>query len=162
MARGGRDRLELVLRPLIAQFELPVVAPAPASVGGAGGRSSSGTSGGIPGGSAGYGAFVDAYLLPVVGNLVPALRRDTLWKQLNTAVLLLTRDRRPRVRLAGLRACGAVFARGGDEALVLLPESLPFLSELLHDEDRGVEVAAHALLDELERASGEDLQAFLA
>jgi hypothetical protein len=153
MARGGRERLELVLRPITSQFELPVANAAAA--GGAVGV-------GVPGGAAGYEAFVDAYLLPLVGNLVVALRRDTLWKQLNTAVLLLTRDRRPRVRLAALRASGAVFERGGDEALVLLPESLPFLSELLHDEDRGVEVAAHKLLEDLERSSGEDLQAFLS
>ena len=153
MARGGRERLEAVLRPLALQYELPVVAA---------GAASASNGGGVPGGAEGYAAFADAYLLPVVGNLVVALRRDTLWKGLNTALLHLTRDRRPRVRLAALRSVGTVFARGGDEALVLLPESLPFLSELIHDVDARVEVAAAALLRDLERASGEDLQSFLA
>jgi trimeric autotransporter adhesin len=204
---GGRERLGTVLRPLIAQLSLPLVAAAAASPSAAltsaaapaGGKrardgasaaaasaqpvvlyvpggaaepsvaaytpvsaSRSGGAGGVPGGRAGFDAFAAAYLLPIAGTLTTALRRDTLWKPLHNALLLATRDERARVRLAGVRAVGEVFRAGGDEALVLLPEALPFLAELQNDGDRAVEGACATLLHYLEEASGEDLQKYLA
>jgi trimeric autotransporter adhesin len=189
LARGGRDRLEGVLRTLTACFELPLAAtaeegeavaaapavstkkggkkataatPAPAAAPSAATPVGGLTSAGVPGGRPGYDAFVAAYLIPAVGAAVTATGRDALWKPVVNACLLLTRDARPRVRLAGLRAAGAAFAAGGDAALVLLPEALPFLGESVHDGDGAVEAAAQGLLGELETRSGEDLQQYLA
>ena len=48
------------------------------------------------------------------------------------------------------------------EALVLTPESLPYLSECMHDDDQAVEAACHGLMAFLETATGEDLQSYLA
>ena len=84
-----------------------------------------------------------------------------MWKPLNTAILMHTRDVRPRVRAAALRAATALFDEGGAEALALMPETLPFLSEAQHDEDADVEAAVRALLALLEERSGEDLQEYL-
>jgi U3 small nucleolar RNA-associated protein 10 len=62
-----------------------------------------------------------------------------LWKPINAAVCLLSRDARPRVRLAAVLALREIFARGRDDALVLIPETLPFLSELAQDDDQDVD-----------------------
>lgn len=202
----GRARLEMVMRPLLAQIELPLAltfvqptaariaaAAAAAKVGTKRGREqepssrgaappavtttflhgdassasssswfSSVACGGIPCGHAGYTGFSSTYLQPLVAALTSALRADTAWKPLTTALLLLTRSDKPRVRLTSLLCVSEVFARGGEDALVLLPEVLPFLSELLQDSDhQGVAAEASSLLARLEQASGEDLQSYL-
>lgn len=184
-AKSGKARLDALLAPLVRQFELPLAAADGAGAAGGAGAlppppakrakaaaaaaaTAAAAAGapaaalGVPGGRAGYRAFVAAYLVPTVGALVTATRRDTLWKPINAALLLATRDRASRVRLAALHAVTELYDRGGDEALVLLPETLPFLSELQHDDDTEVEAATHRLLRELERRSGEDLQHYLA
>ena len=179
-SRGGtvaRERLDAVLRPLTAQLALPLlVAQSPGSVsgeatGGDGRRpaklarraiaAAEAPHPGVPGGVAGYDAFIDRHVVPMVRALTAALRRDTLWKPLCNAILMRTRDERARVRAAALRATSVLFDEGGAEALTLMPETLPFLAETQHDEDAGVEAAVHALLTLLEERSGEDLQAFL-
>ena len=57
--------------------------------------------------------------------------------------LLLTRGGTPRVRLAALRTVVALFTALGTEGLALLPSALPYLSELMEDNDGGVVAAAH-------------------
>ena len=44
---------------------------------------------------------------------------------------------------------------------MLLPETLPYLSELMEDADGGVEKAAHLMVHQLEELSGESLQSYL-
>ena len=44
---------------------------------------------------------------------------------------------------------------------VLLPETLPFLAELMEDPVEAVEQACQALLEELQELSGENLQDML-
>jgi hypothetical protein len=105
---------------------------------------------------------LDTYLLPLTCALTCALRSDLAWKPVAHSLLMLTREDRPRVRLAALRGLGCLFESGGDEALVLLPEALPFLAEVQHDEEPEVEAACHALLQQLQAASGEELAKFLS
>lgn len=117
---------------------------------------------GIPNGPTGYSTFVNAYLIPLVASLVPATHSDVAWKSLNHALLMLTRDTRARVRLAALNSVSALFKAGDIEALVLLPETLPFLAELQHDGDGEIEAAAHATINQLEIVAGEDLSKYLS
>ena len=49
-----------------------------------------------------------------------------------------------------------------EEFLVLLPETLPFLSELMEDPVEAVEAACQATLAQLAELSGENLQEMLA
>jgi U3 small nucleolar RNA-associated protein 10 len=52
-------------------------------------------------------------------------------------------------------------ARLSEEYLALLPETLPFLAELLEDAEHAVEARAAALLRSLESLSGESLEQYL-
>ena len=52
-------------------------------------------------------------------------------------------------------------ARLAEEYLLLLPEALPFLAELLEDLDPGLQGAAQALVAQLQVLSGESLEAYL-
>jgi U3 small nucleolar RNA-associated protein 10 len=49
----------------------------------------------------------------------------------------------------------------GDEYLMLLPECLPFLSELMEDSHRDVVAAASDTIKFIEELSGEKLDAYL-
>ena len=49
----------------------------------------------------------------------------------------------------------------GEEYLVMLPESLSFLSELLEDRDPAVEGETRSILKFVEDLSGEELELYL-
>ena len=49
----------------------------------------------------------------------------------------------------------------GEEFLVLLPETIPFLAELLEDESPHVEALCRALKQQIEELSGEELDPYL-
>ena len=51
--------------------------------------------------------------------------------------------------------------RLNEEYLTLLPETLPFLAELLEDSELAVEARAAALVKQLEALSGESLEQYL-
>jgi len=54
-----------------------------------------------------------------------------------------------------------LFQEVGEEYLLLLPECLPFLSELLEDDAADVTAAAGELIRYIEELSGEKLDAYL-
>ncbi len=86
---------------------------------------------------------------------------DGRWRPLNHAVLMATRAGELRTRLAALEGVAALANALQEEYLVLLPEALPFLAELLEDGQHEVEARAAATLRALEALSGEDLKEYL-
>ena len=76
-------------------------------------------------------------------------------------VLLVARSEEPRCRLAAIECTYNVVARLREEFLGLLPESLPFLSELLEDSDSAVLARAKDLVKLLEELSDENLDDYL-
>jgi U3 small nucleolar RNA-associated protein 10 len=98
---------------------------------------------------------------PAVAMLCRAVGDDVAWKPLHFGVLVHTRDGRPAVRAAAVETLGLCFRVVGDGFLVILPEALGFLSELLEDPDGGAECAARALLKDVEEMSGEKPEAFM-
>jgi hypothetical protein len=76
-------------------------------------------------------------------------------------VLFLTRDTRSRVRLAALHTLQEFATCVGEEFLSLLPETLPFISEVMEDDAEDVVAAAHGLIRRLEDLSGESMQDYL-
>ena len=68
---------------------------------------------------------------PCLAQLASASPKDLLWKSLVNAVLMRTRSPRAGVRVAALVSLRQCFEVIGEEFLSLLPECLPFLSEML-------------------------------
>ncbi|KAG2446493.1 hypothetical protein HYH02_008484 [Chlamydomonas schloesseri] len=93
--------------------------------------------------------------------LAVAANNDALWKPLNHGALMLTRSSEPRVRALALEVVAQLVDRLREEYLVLLPESLPFLSELLEDVDAGVAERVRQVVAQLEEISGEKLDEYL-
>jgi len=65
-----------------------------------------------------------------------------------------------QIRLISLEAACKVVHKLGDSFLPLIPETMPFLAELLEDEDENVEKACRHAVQDLEQVLGEPLQKY--
>ncbi|KAK3912207.1 HEAT repeat-containing protein 1 [Frankliniella fusca] len=99
-------------------------------------------------------------LVPCISQMALACSDDTLWKQLNYQILLKTRHTTPMVRLVSLEAVCGVARKLGEGFLPLLPETVPFLAELLEDEEESIETACRRAVQDLEQVLGEPIQKY--
>lgn len=111
--------------------------------------------------SAATKAFVLEVVAPCLANLAWAAKSDLLWKPLHYAVLMKSRCDTPSVRLATLKTVEQCYQVIGDEFLAMLPESIPFLAELMEDTDSEVERTCHHVIKQIEEISGESLDQYL-
>ncbi|XP_012315323.2 HEAT repeat-containing protein 1 isoform X1 [Aotus nancymaae] len=74
---------------------------------------------------------VTKHLIPCIAQFSVAMADDSLWKPLNYQILLKTRDSSPKVRFAALITVLALAEKLKENYIVLLPESIPFLAELM-------------------------------
>lgn len=65
-----------------------------------------------------------------------------------------------QVRIGGVLAVGEIAKKLGEEFLPLLPETVPFLAELLEDEDENVEKSSQRVVQELEAVLGEPISKY--
>lgn len=99
-------------------------------------------------------------VIPLLGEVASEVADDTCQKLLNYQILLKSRHTSSTVRSLSLKAVEEVGNRMGAEYTMLLPESIPFLSELMEDDDEEVEAKCHAVIRSLEKAVGEPLQKY--
>lgn len=94
-----------------------------------------------------------------VTALASAAGNEQLWKPLNYAVLDACSNRnRSEVRKAGLSCLLSLIKSLGEEYMVLLPECLPVLAELLEDNDEEVAGLAQDCITLGEELLGESLE----
>ncbi len=70
---------------------------------------------------------------------------------------MCSRSEKVRARLLALRVVKLLAEQLKEEFLVLLPETLPFLAELLEDADLNVVANTQGVIKNLEDLSGENL-----
>ncbi|CAH0557807.1 unnamed protein product [Brassicogethes aeneus] len=99
-------------------------------------------------------------LTPCIVNFALATADDSLWKQMNYQVLLKMRHTDSDVRLVALHCLTELVKKLGEDFLPLLPETIPFLAELLEDEDEIVEKSCKKAVQEMEKVLGEPLQKY--
>ncbi|KFB38442.1 AGAP009004-PA-like protein [Anopheles sinensis] len=105
-------------------------------------------------------AEVRTLVIDCLAQMAVAVMDDSLWRQLNYQVLLKTRNNEPEVRMFALEACTEIARKLGESYAPLLPETIPFLAELMEDDNEDVEKAVHHSCREIGRATGEDLQKY--
>ena len=132
-------RFNKLMPPLVAQLSVP--APEDAS--------------------AHEAADMDTVLVDSLVQMAQTVRLDTLWRPLNRSVLLSTRSEHARPRRLGLAVLTRLVNNLAEEYLVLLPETLPFLAELMEDADEDVEAAARQLVANLSALAEEDVAELL-
>ncbi|XP_060070386.1 HEAT repeat-containing protein 1-like [Ylistrum balloti] len=107
-----------------------------------------------------YRKRVDRHLVPCLVQMAVAVQDDSLWKTLNYQILLKTRHEEPKVRLGALNAVDELHKKLGEDFLGLLPETIPFLAELMEDDCEEVEKECQAVIGEMEKTLGEPLQKY--
>ncbi|NWH29268.1 HEAT1 protein, partial [Chloropsis hardwickii] len=132
----SKERSETLMQPLVDQLE------------------------NVLGGDEKFQERVTAHLIPCIAQFSVAMADDSLWKPLNYQILLKTRHNSPKVRFAALLALIEVAQKLKENYLVLLPESIPFLAELMEDECEEVEQQCQKTIQQLEVILGEPLQSY--
>jgi len=112
--------------------------------------------------------FTQASLLPLVEELSPAIVElaaaadsSDHHKELNSAILKHMRSETAGVRFAAVKCEQELTDRLGEEWLSMLPEMLPFISELQEDDDEAVEKETHRWIVKIEGVLGESLDSML-
>lgn len=112
--------------------------------------------------------FTNASALPLTEELVPAIvelaaaaESSDHHKELNGAILKHMRSETASVRLAAVKCEQELTDRLGEEWLSMLPEMLPFISELQEDDDEVVEKETHRWIVKIEGVLGESLDSML-
>ncbi|XP_068585412.1 HEAT repeat-containing protein 1 [Cebidichthys violaceus] len=132
----SRERAEVLMGPLVDQLE------------------------NTAGGDQVYQQMVTQHLVPCVGQFSVALTDDSQWKTLNYQILLKTRHQDSKVRFSSLLMLMELASKLKENYVVLLPETIPFLAELMEDECEEVEQQVQKVVQEMENILGEPLQSY--
>jgi U3 small nucleolar RNA-associated protein 10 len=100
-------------------------------------------------------------LVPAIVELAAAADSSDHHKELNSAILKHMRSENSSVRLAAVNCEQELTDRLGEEWLSMLPEMLPFISELQEDDDEVVEKETHRWIVKIEGVLGESLDSML-
>ena len=106
-------------------------------------------------------ADVSEELVPAVVELAGAADSQEHHKEINGSLLRLLRSEQAAVRLAVVKCLQALTDRLGEDWLSMLPEMLPFISELQDDDDEVVERETHRWIVKIEGILGESLDSML-
>ncbi|RAL03856.1 snoRNA-binding rRNA-processing protein UTP10 [Aspergillus ibericus CBS 121593] len=117
-------------------------------------------------------SIVVAEAVPALTELAVAADSTDNYKELNTVLMRLLRPsagpsgkaasgENPHTRLAALKAQQSLTEQLGEEWLALLPEMLPYISELMEDEDENVEREVRKWVKQIEGILGERLDDML-
>ncbi|XP_078047491.1 HEAT repeat containing 1 homolog l(2)k09022 isoform X2 [Augochlora pura] len=132
----NQERVEILTQPIVDQLENTM-----------GGREK-------------YETRASELVIPCIAAFANAIADDSLHKQLVYQTLLKTRHAKPYVRSAALNALVEIVRKLGEDFMPLLPETIPFLAELLEDEDEATEKCAQNAVRTLEELLGEPLQKY--
>ncbi|KAJ1644791.1 snoRNA-binding rRNA-processing protein utp10 [Coemansia asiatica] len=108
-----------------------------------------------------YIGRVRKYLAPAASQLCAAAGNDAMWKSLNQESMMKSRSDDPAVRVGSLLVLQSLYEKLGEEFLILLPETIPYLAELLEDDNSRVERTTQETIKIIESYLGESLQAYL-
>lgn len=98
-----------------------------------------------------------AEIVPAITKLAIASDSSSQHRVMNAALLKYLRSDVVSVRLAAVQCERALTDRLGEEWLTMLPEMLPFISELQEDDDEAVEKETLRWISRIEEILGESL-----
>ncbi|EFN88053.1 HEAT repeat-containing protein 1 [Harpegnathos saltator] len=107
-----------------------------------------------------YESRASRLIVPCIASFVSAIPDDALHKQLVCQILLKTKHTKPYVRRTALNGLVEIARKLGEDFLSFLPETMPFLAEILEDEDITTEKCAQKAVCALEEILGEPLQKY--
>lgn len=100
-------------------------------------------------------------IIPAITALAASVDSASHYRELNNAILPYMRSDIASIRLAAIQCERSLTNRLGEEWLVLLPEMLPFISELQEDDNEFVEAELQSWIVNIENTLGEKLNSML-
>ncbi|KAF2120311.1 hypothetical protein BDV96DRAFT_485905 [Lophiotrema nucula] len=101
---------------------------------------------------------ISSHVIPAITELAAASASSLEnHREMNTILLKYMRAEEPHTRLATVLCEQSLTKRLGEEWLALLPEMLPFVSELREDDEESVERETQRWINSMEGILGEDL-----
>jgi hypothetical protein len=110
--------------------------------------------------SSNYQTYMNDFVIPTIGLFAKACLVPGTWKQLNKIILMKTRSESASVRWAALSAISELYKKLGEEMLVFFPETIPFLAELLEDNDGQVESLCKDVCLQIQQYLGEPIEQY--
>ncbi|KAK5128781.1 hypothetical protein LTR85_000114 [Meristemomyces frigidus] len=104
---------------------------------------------------------VGAHIVPAITDLAAAAASPEHHKAMNTTIMQYMRHQDAAVRLAAVKCERAITERLNFDWLALLPEMLPFISELQEDDEEEVERETLRWVGQIEEVTGESLEGML-
>ncbi|KAH6569665.1 hypothetical protein BASA60_008135 [Batrachochytrium salamandrivorans] len=109
-----------------------------------------------------YKDHMSLHLVPCIGQLAVTFRGERTWKALTRSVLHLTRSDHASIRWTCIKVLHEMYSRLGEEMLVYFPETIPFLAELMEDDDNEVEKSCQELCLLIQHYLGEPIQQYFS
>ena len=94
-------------------------------------------------------------------DIVERINNDDMWKKINYDILMQTRSPSVHVRLGAFKVIEHLFNRIGERYLILLNDTIPFLSEGMEDENPDVEATAKSIVARIEKMTGDSIHEYL-
>ncbi|EGF78889.1 hypothetical protein BATDEDRAFT_90066 [Batrachochytrium dendrobatidis JAM81] len=132
------DRLQTVLKALIKQIEV------------------------VEAHDVAYKDNMLSHLVPCIGQLAVTFRSEKVWKGLTQQVLKLTRSDDANVKWTCIKVLHEMYSRLGEEMLVYFPEAIPFIAELMEDDNEDVEKSCQELCLLIQHYLGEPIQHYFS
>lgn len=110
-----------------------------------------------------HAKHIDAttHVIPAISDFATAASSPDHHKELNTAIMQYTRSEDAQIRLAAVKSEQSLTEKLGEDWLALLPEMLPFISELQEDDDETIERETLKWVNMIEGILGESLEGML-
>ncbi|KAI9327276.1 hypothetical protein BDR26DRAFT_901441 [Obelidium mucronatum] len=102
------------------------------------------------------------HVVPTIGLLAVNIAKEPMWKILNKEVMKKSRNDDVMCRIVTVKALQEFYVQLGEEFLILLPETVPTIAELMEDGDERVQIACQELTAEIQKHLGEDLNSYFA
>ena len=90
--------------------------------------------------------FIDESVKTLVLEMDERISEDQMWQRMNLAILMKTRSDEWLVRKGALTVIEHLFESMAERYLVILNDTIPFISELLEDENEEVEGLAKRIV----------------
>ncbi|KAJ3027595.1 UNVERIFIED_CONTAM: HEAT repeat-containing protein 1 [Siphonaria sp. JEL0065] len=111
---------------------------------------------------ANYLTQMTRHVVPTIGLLAVNIAKEPMWKILNKEVMKKSRNDNVLCRIVTVKALQEFYVHLGEEFLILLPETVPTIAELMEDGDERVQIACQELSAEIQKHLGEDLNSYFA
>jgi len=134
----NRERFQMVAKPIVKQIETSLFEEDISS----------------------YKTFYGEHYQQCVVKLASAVNDPVCWKTLNIELLNRTKSDDVQVRLAVLNVIDKIYDSLGESYMVLIPETIPYLSEVLEDESAEVEEKCRYVIKKIEQITGESIQKY--